>query len=117
MRSEVEHAHAWNFQVNTTRRLLVLGVLAILAVVGLQSVAFAAIRSPGRGNGNPQGGTTKSSLAHRHGDAGSYVETAIVSDQPGVAPVTDPNLDAPAGSSAPSQSARTDCGAWPSATA
>src|SRR5919106_3850671 len=27
-----------------------------------------------------------------HGHAGSYVETPVVSDQPGVAPVTDPNL-------------------------
>ena len=33
----------------------------------------------------------------RHGDRDSYVETPIVSDQPGVAPVTDPNLVNPWG--------------------
>jgi uncharacterized protein (TIGR03118 family) len=33
----------------------------------------------------------------RHGDAGSYVETPVVSDQPGVAPVTDPDLVNPWG--------------------
>ena len=32
-----------------------------------------------------------------HGDRGSYVETPVVSDQPGVAPVTDPNLVNPWG--------------------
>ena len=34
---------------------------------------------------------------HRHGDRGSYVETPVVSDQPGVAPVTDPDLVNPWG--------------------
>jgi uncharacterized protein (TIGR03118 family) len=34
---------------------------------------------------------------HRHGDRGSYVETPVVSDQPGVAPVTDSNLVNPWG--------------------
>jgi uncharacterized protein (TIGR03118 family) len=34
---------------------------------------------------------------HRHGDRGSYVETPIVSDQPGVAPITDPDLVNPWG--------------------
>jgi uncharacterized protein (TIGR03118 family) len=34
---------------------------------------------------------------HRHGDSGSYVETPVVSDQPGVAPVTDSNLVNPWG--------------------
>src|SRR5919112_3337680 len=33
----------------------------------------------------------------RHGDRGSYVETPVVSDQPGMAPVTDPNLVNPWG--------------------
>jgi uncharacterized protein (TIGR03118 family) len=33
----------------------------------------------------------------RHGDRGSYVETPVVSDQPGVAPITDPNLVNPWG--------------------
>ena len=33
----------------------------------------------------------------RHGDRGAYVETPVVSDQPGVAPVTDPNLVNPWG--------------------
>ena len=37
------------------------------------------------------------SHGHRHGDRGSYVERPIVSDQPGVAPVTDPNLVNPWG--------------------
>src|SRR4051812_15474208 len=34
---------------------------------------------------------------HRHGDRGSYVETPVVSDQQGVAPVTDPSLINPWG--------------------
>ena len=34
---------------------------------------------------------------HRHGDRGSYTETPVVSDQPGVAPVTDPSLVNPWG--------------------
>jgi uncharacterized protein (TIGR03118 family) len=34
---------------------------------------------------------------HRHGDRGAYVETPVVSDQPGVAPVTDPDLVNPWG--------------------
>jgi uncharacterized protein (TIGR03118 family) len=34
---------------------------------------------------------------HRHGERGSYVETPVVSDQPGVAPVTDSNLVNPWG--------------------
>ena len=34
---------------------------------------------------------------HHHGDRGAYVETPIVSDQPGMAPVTDPNLVNPWG--------------------
>jgi uncharacterized protein (TIGR03118 family) len=34
---------------------------------------------------------------HRHGHRGSYVETPVVSDQPGVAPVTDSNLVNPWG--------------------
>src|ERR1700750_2294481 len=33
----------------------------------------------------------------RHGGGGSYVETPVVSDQPGVAPVTDPKLVNPWG--------------------
>jgi uncharacterized protein (TIGR03118 family) len=34
---------------------------------------------------------------HRHGDRGSYVETPVVSDQAGQAPITDPNLINPWG--------------------
>jgi uncharacterized protein (TIGR03118 family) len=97
MKSEVEHPHVWKLSSATMRRLVVLGVIAILAVVGLQSVASAAVRSPDKGSRDVQGGTTKTSPAHRHGDAGSYVETPIVSDQPGVAPVTDSNLVNPWG--------------------
>jgi uncharacterized protein (TIGR03118 family) len=33
----------------------------------------------------------------RHGDGGAYVETPVVSDQPGVAPITDPSLVNPWG--------------------
>ena len=98
MKSEVEHAHALDVvAAGTTPRLVVLGVMATLTAVGLQSAASAAVRSPDRGKSDLQGETTKSSLAHRHGDKGSYVEMVIVSDRPGVAPVTDPNLVNPWG--------------------
>jgi uncharacterized protein (TIGR03118 family) len=97
MKSGLDRAHAWKFAPQTIRRSVVLGVIAILAVLGLQSVASAAASSSGRAEGNLRGGTSKSSLAHRHGDKGSYVETVVVSDQPGVAPVTDSNLVNPWG--------------------
>ena len=42
-------------------------------------------------------GPAAATQGDRHGDRGSYVETPIVSDQPGVAPVTDPNLINPWG--------------------
>jgi uncharacterized protein (TIGR03118 family) len=42
-------------------------------------------------------GPAAATQADRHGDSGSYVETPLVSDQPGVAPVTDSNLVNPWG--------------------
>jgi uncharacterized protein (TIGR03118 family) len=97
MTSGVEHAQAWKSQALTTRRFVVLGVIAILAVVSLYSAASANARSSDRAEGSRKGGTTTSSLAHRHRGTGSYRETVIVSDQPGVAPVTDSDLVNPWG--------------------
>ena len=97
MKSEVEHAHEWKFQPRTIRSFVVAGVIAILAVVSLSSAASAASRNSHRANVNGTGTTTTSSLAHRHGDTGSYTETVIASDQPGVAPVTDSDLVNPWG--------------------
>jgi uncharacterized protein (TIGR03118 family) len=42
-------------------------------------------------------GPAAATRGERHGDRGSYVETPVVSDQPGVAPITDPNLVNPWG--------------------
>src|SRR4051794_33307588 len=42
-------------------------------------------------------GPAAATQGDRHGDRGAYVETPVVSDQPGVAPVTDPNLVNPWG--------------------
>jgi uncharacterized protein (TIGR03118 family) len=42
-------------------------------------------------------GPAAATQGERHGDRGSYVETPVVSDQPGVAPVTDSNLVNPWG--------------------
>jgi uncharacterized protein (TIGR03118 family) len=42
-------------------------------------------------------GPAAATARDRHGDGGSYVETPVVSDQPGVAPVTDPSLVNPWG--------------------
>jgi len=97
MKSGLDHANAWKSAPQTIRRSVVLGVIAILAVFGVYSVASAAASSSGRAGGNLRSGTSKSSLAHRHDDKGSYVETVVVSDQPGVAPVTDSNLVNPWG--------------------
>ena len=79
MKSGLDHAHAWKFAPQTVRRSVVLGVIALLAVLGLYSVASAAASSSGRAEGNLRGGTSKSSLAA------------------GLAPVTDSNLVNPWG--------------------
>jgi uncharacterized protein (TIGR03118 family) len=42
-------------------------------------------------------GPAAADQAGRHGDRGSYAETPLVSDQPGVAPITDPDLVNPWG--------------------
>src|SRR3954453_14470104 len=42
-------------------------------------------------------GPAAATQAGRHGERGAYVETPVVSDEPGVAPITDPNLVNPWG--------------------